>query len=108
DLFNLPAAWRASFDWVWEHTCFCAIQPAQRPVYVESVFEMLRPGGQLLAIFYLDPGNDSPDEGPPFEVSIAELDRLFLPKFTLVREWLPEHSYKGREGREWMRILARR
>jgi hypothetical protein len=93
---------------VWEHTCFCAIQPAQRPAYVEAVFEALRPGGQLLAMFYLDPGNDSPDEGPPFEVSIAELDRLFLPKFTLVREWLPEHSYKGREGREWMRILARR
>ena len=64
----------------------------------------LKPGGKLLAIFYLDPGNDSPDEGPPFEVSIVELDRLFFPRFTLEREWLPEHTYPGREGREWMRL----
>lgn len=108
DLFALPSSWQGSFDWVWEHTCFCAIQPAQRPAYVESVAGALRPGGHLLAIFYLDPGNDSPDEGPPFEVSVAELDRLFLPRFSLVREWPPEHAYAGREGREWMRIFTRR
>lgn len=108
DLFNLPASWRGSFDWVWEHTCFCAIQPAQRVAYVEAVAGALRPGGHLLAIFYLDPGNDSPDEGPPFEVSIAELDRLFLPHFTVAREWLPQRAYAGREGREWMRVLIRR
>jgi SAM-dependent methyltransferase len=108
DLFALPPFRRGSFDWVWEHTCFCAIQPAQRPAYVEAVAGALRPSGQLLAIFYLDPGNDSPEEGPPFEVSIAELDRLFLPHFSLVREWLPERTYAGREGREWMRLLVRR
>ena len=107
DLFALPSSWHGSFDWVWEHTCFCAIHPSQRAAYVEAVAGALRPGGRLLAIFYLDPGNDSPDEGPPFEVSIAELDRLFLPRFTLVREWLPQHAYAGREGREWMRVLTR-
>ncbi len=91
-----------------EHTCFCAIQPAQRPAYVEGVADAWRPGGHLFAIFYLDPGNDSPDEGPPFEVSIAELDRLFLPRFTLEREWLPQRAYPGREGREWMRVMLKR
>ena len=108
DLFDLPPALRGCFDWVWEHTCFCAIDPAQRAAYVAAVAGALRPGGHLLAVFYLDPGNDSPDEGPPFEVSIAELDRLFLPRFTLVREWLPARAYPGREGREWMRLLALR
>ncbi|MGB8169021.1 MAG: methyltransferase domain-containing protein [Chthoniobacteraceae bacterium] len=106
NLFDLPAALRGSFDWVWEHTCFCAIDPAMRPAYVEAVAGALRPGGHLLAIFYLDPGNTSPDEGPPFEVSIAELDRLFSPRFTLVKEWLPQRAYPGREGREWMRLLG--
>jgi len=105
DFFNLPAELRGAFDWVFEHTCFCAINPAQRPAYVASVAAALKPGGHYLAIFYLDPGNDSPDEGPPFEVSVAELDRLFSPRFTLVREWLPQRAYPGREGREWMRVM---
>jgi SAM-dependent methyltransferase len=105
DLFALPPHLRGAFAIVWEHTCFCAIDPAQRAAYVEAVHGALAPGGELLAVFYLDPGNDSPDEGPPFEVSLAELDRLFSPRFELLREWLPAHAYPGREGREWMRLL---
>jgi len=108
DLFALPAELRGAFDWVWEHTCFCAIDPAMRPAYVDAVHGALTRGGHLLAIFYLDPGNSSPGEGPPFEVSIAELDRLFLPRFELIREWLPAKAYPGREGREWMRVLRRK
>ena len=108
DLFALPAHLHGAFDWVWEHTCFCAIDPVMRPAYVEAVAGALRPKGKLLAIFYLDPGNDHPDEGPPFGVSIAELDALFLPRFSLEREWLPQRAYPGREGREWMRLMTRR
>jgi SAM-dependent methyltransferase len=106
NFFALPDDLRGTFDGVFEHTCFCAIDPSMRPAYVESVAGALKPGGQYLAVFYLDPGNDSPDEGPPFEVSLAELDRLFLPRFTLLREWLPVHAYLGREGKEWMRLMT--
>jgi hypothetical protein len=59
-------------------------------------------------VFYLDPGNSSPEDGPPFEVSLHELDRLFAPRFELREEWLPKHTYPGREGREWMRLLRLR
>ncbi len=108
DLFALPRHLRETYDWVWEHTCFCAIDPSQRAAYVAAVADALRPGGHLLAIFYLDPGYDDPNEGPPFEVSLAELDALFSPRFELLREWLPARAYPGREGREWMRLLKRR
>jgi SAM-dependent methyltransferase len=108
DLFNLPEEMRGAFDWVWEHTCFCAIDPSQRPAYVEAVASALKPGGHFLAVFYLDPGNESPDEGPPFEVCVAELNRLFDPRFLLIDEWLPQRTYPGREGREWMRLMRLR
>src|SRR5688572_2075018 len=36
DFFDLPAEFKGSFDMVWEHTCFCAIDPALRPAYVEA------------------------------------------------------------------------
>ena len=107
NLFALSPELVGAFDWVFEHTCFCAIDLSQRPAYVQGVHDALKPGGSLLAIFYLDPGNDSPDEGPPFEVSLAELDRLFLPRFELLKEWHPARTYPGREGREWMRLFRR-
>ena len=108
DLFALPAHMRGSWDFVLEHTCFCAINRSLRPAYVEAVAEALRPGGTLLAIFYLNPGWDNPDQGPPFGVSLEELDSLFLPRFTLEREWLPARAHPGREGAEWMRVLRKR
>ncbi len=108
DLFALPEHLRGAFDWVWEHTCFCAIEPARRPDYVAGVAAALRPGGHLLGIFYLDPGQDRRDCGPPFETSLMELDRLFLSRFDLVEEWSPRSSYPGREGREWMRLLRKK
>lgn len=108
DLFNLPTSLRNSFDWVWEHTCFCAIDPSMRPAYVEAVAGALKPSGQLLAMFYLDPGWDTPDQGPPFGVTKPELDAFFDSRFELQGEWLPAHAYPGREGREWVRLYRRR
>jgi SAM-dependent methyltransferase len=107
DLFALPAGMCGAFDWVFEHTCFCAIDPGRRGEYVRAVHAALRPGGRLLAIFYLDPGNDSPEEGPPFESTLGEIDRLFSPLFTLAREWPPASTYPHREGREWMQWLLK-
>jgi hypothetical protein len=63
DLFDLPPSFRASFHWIIEHTCFCAIDPAMRPAYARSVAAALSPGGHLLAIFYLNPATDHP---PPY------------------------------------------
>jgi len=106
NLFDLPAGLRGTFDWVWEHTLFCAIAPAGRPLYVHGTASALKPGGRLLAIFYLNPDND--EEGPPYGVTTAELDALFANAFVLDREWLPGKTYSGREGREWMRLLTKR
>ena len=105
DLFALPPSLRGAFDAVFEHTCFCAIQPDQRADYVSAVAAALVPGGLLFAVFYLDPGLDPGESGPPFGVTREELDALFGARFKMVREWSPPATYPGRESRETCRLL---
>lgn len=108
DLFALPRRLQGAFDWVFEHTCFCAIDPARRPDYARAVAEALRPGGHLFAIFYLNPEMDPGESGPPFSVTPEELDALFSPSFDLLLEWTPDVTFPGRESRERCRLMKKR
>lgn len=105
DLFHLPAGLRGSFDGVFEHTCFCAIDPARRHDYVEAVASALKPNGRLLAVFFTNPDNDG--NGPPFGCTRGEIDELFAPRFRQVREWGGAPTYAERQGRELLRLLER-
>jgi SAM-dependent methyltransferase len=97
DLFALPREWDSRFDWVVEHTCFCAIPPVRRADYVTAISRVLKPGGRYLAIFFLDPGIE---QGPPHGATREEIERLFSSSFELIDEWLPSAAFEGREGRE--------
>jgi SAM-dependent methyltransferase len=103
DLFALPAKFDHQFDWVFEHTCFCAIDPGRRNEYVATVVRLLKSGGRFLAIFFINPDHD--EEGPPYRVSAAELEEFFGAHFSVEREWVPKRTHPGREERELMRIL---
>jgi SAM-dependent methyltransferase len=105
DFFNLPAKLKRSFDWVVEHTCFCAIDPSQRPDYVLAASSALRTDGKIFGIFYLNPDVES---GPPFAVSKKELSDLFGPHFTVLEEWVPKAAFPGRENRELVRVMQKR
>jgi SAM-dependent methyltransferase len=109
DLFE--ADWRIGreFDTVWEHTCFCAIDPALRGAYAKAMAEILPPGGHLVGLFFLrpwDPGEK--EEGPPHAVTREEVEALFAPRFELRKDRVPERAYPGREGREWLAVFKRR
>ena len=106
DLFELPPKLNHKFDWVFEHTCFCAIDPSRRKNYVEAIVRLLKPNGKLLAIFFINPDHD--EDGPPYRVSTAELEGFFGEYFTVEREWVPARTHPGREQRELMRVLHRR
>ena len=84
------------FDYVFEHTLFCAIQPAERDAYVEGLLRWLKPGGTYLAVNYI-----VCDGEPPFPVDRAELWRRFTPHFHVIDQWVPR-SYHNRTGRELM------
>lgn len=83
------------FDWLFEHTLFCAIKPDRREDYVRAALRWLKPGGQFLAVHYLIPEED----GPPFGTTRDEVLHRFSPHFTLLEDWVPR-SYPNRVGLE--------
>ncbi len=93
----------ASLQGVVEHTCFCAIEPEQRPAYLQTVVELLAPGGWLLALFWCHgrPG------GPPYGSDAAELARALAQTGLVPALWQPaRNSAMGRQSQprdqEWL------
>ena len=85
------------YDWIFEHTLFCAIDPSRRSDYVTAVLRRLKSGGSYLAVNYLIPDTD----GPPFGTTLQELLDRFSPHLDLQSEWVPR-SYPNRTGLELM------
>jgi SAM-dependent methyltransferase len=104
DIFHPDPELQNRFDWVVEHTCFCAIRPEQRELYRKGVLSVLKAGGRMFAIFYLNP---EAEEGPPFRVGERELDLMFGGLFEEEARWTPSCAFPGREGREQVRVLRK-
>lgn len=108
DLFALPAEWAGSFDWVVEHTCLCALTPDLRQKYSQTVKALLRPGGRLAGIWFINPEMDPGEAGPPFGISVAELDALFpAGEWAVEEDAVPAEAYEGRHGRERLRVMRK-
>ncbi len=91
------------FDWLFEHTLFCAIQPSERDDYVRAAMRWLKPGGQYLAVNYFECGPD----GPPWPTTRVEQLERFSPHCELLANWMPR-TYPNREGKERMFWWRRR
>ena len=107
----LDPGWREgkSFSAIWEHTCYCAIDPSRRPDYALACADLIAPGGCLVGVFFLtphDPGEES--DGPPFNSTIPEIDARFEPWFVREHGWIPENAHPGREGKEWVAVFRRK
>jgi SAM-dependent methyltransferase len=105
DFFRPLPEMMDAFDWLVEHTCFCAIEPRRRPDYVRAAAAVLRVGGKIFGIFYLTPDVEA---GPPFAVSVDELGTLFGAQFAILENWIPTASFPGRESRERVLVLQKR
>jgi len=68
-------AWRPSdpFDLIYEQTFLCAIHPHDRAAYEAMAYQVLKPGGRLLALFM------QKDErgGPPYGCLIPAMQAVF-------------------------------
>ncbi|MBI3964070.1 MAG: methyltransferase domain-containing protein [Chloroflexi bacterium] len=104
DLFDLGRAYPGRFDYVVEHTCFSAIDPTRRPEYVAVVRDILRSGGELLAVFFAHPWPG----GPPFTTTAAEINDLFGADFDIQHLDVAQDSVEARRGYELTGTLRRR
>ena len=107
DLFNPPAELRGAFDVVLEHTCMSGLDPSLRGNYRRGIDLTLRPGGLLIGVWYINPDLDPGEEGPPFPFSVSALTALFAVGYEIVADYVPPVAFRGREGRERVRVLRR-
>lgn len=103
DIFDLHQ-YNGRFDYVLEHTCFCAIHPARRKTYEFIVRDLLKPTGKLIALWWL---LDRQGSGPPFSCSKSEIFDLFSDdfKFDIVHD--PTDSVAARKGQELFTLMSR-
>lgn len=103
DFFEMDEAdLEGPYDWVFEHTCFCAIPPAARSRYFAAVCRWLRPGGLLAGFFFT--GLEDDGRGPPWGVDAAALEALFEPAFESIAVDRSDPTFPGREGEETFRM----
>lgn len=62
-----------AFDAIYEQTCLCALNPEHWTAYEQQLFNWLRPGGKLFALFM----QTDRDGGPPFHCAMPEMHTLF-------------------------------
>jgi SAM-dependent methyltransferase len=98
DIFTLPSEFANQFDYVLEHTCYCAILPEQRAEYVEIVRAILRPGGELIALFWAHERAG----GPPFGTTQQELQARFASGFEISDWQRPTNSVAARQQEEYL------
>jgi len=106
NIFNISFKYHGLYDYVIEQTCFCAINPNRRKEYEEVVFQLLKPNGLLIGLWF--PLNKSKlDGGPPYGVSIEELGTLFSERWYKEMEEFPSDSIQTRKDREKLIVFKK-
>jgi len=93
-----------TFDYVLEHTCFCAIHPSRRRAYAEATRDLLKPRGKLIGLWWLVETKG----GPPFKVTREDVLKTFSEFFEIEAEFTPNDSVPDRQGKELFAVMNSR
>jgi SAM-dependent methyltransferase len=104
DLFDYSLGLYEEFDYVVEYVTYCAIEPSRRAEFAAMVPSLMRPSGRFIALFF--PLDERPG-GPPFAVSMDEVNRLFGKKLELISIEAPPRSVTPRKGKELLTVWRR-
>lgn len=98
-----------SFDFVFDHTFFCAINPELRSDWGKKMGEITRK--YLLTLIYPLP-RDSENQvadlstGPPFEVNFEAYDQVLKDSFECIKKWPSDSLPSSNEKRRGVEQLA--
>ncbi len=95
---------KGAYNLIIEQTFFCAIDPNLRSRYVAQMARLLKPGGKLVGVLFVDPFTG---EGPPFGGSIEEYKERFEEHFNIHTMEPCHNSIEPRSGREVFIILEK-
>jgi methyl halide transferase len=105
DVFSLHE-YAESFDYVLEHTCFCAIDPSRRNRYAYAVRDLLKPTGKLIALWWVFDRKGG--GGPPFAANKNEIYDNFSRFFNLDIAHVPKDSVEERKNTELFTLMSKR
>ncbi len=106
--FEFATTHAASFDFAWDYTFLCALDPELREQWQQTYQLLIRPGGLLATLIFPlgDPENSSGSAPHPLNFELVE--NLLRSEFELVSRSLPSSSHPGREGKEELALWKRR
>jgi hypothetical protein len=74
--FDLPSDKESKFQFIYDYTFMCALDPSLRLDWAKKMADLVAPGGELLTLIF--PICDKED-GPPFKVSLEVYRELLEP-----------------------------
>ena len=96
DLFEFANSTSKKFDLIFEHTCYCAINPIRRQELVKTWTRLLEEQGKLMAILFCMDQR----QGPPFGGSEWEYRKRLQKSFDFLFWGRWRKSLPRRQGRE--------
>lgn len=104
DFFLLDENYYNSFDYIYDYTTLCAIDPSRKNEYARKVFQLLKKGGKFIAILFPVERRES---GPPFGLDVVEIFQIFSQYLKLQFYSKSIESIKPRKGREVIQVYVK-
>ena len=96
------------FDFVWDYTFFCALDPDRRSDWGATMRRLVKPSGLLATLLFPFEDPISDRQGPPWPINTALVRGFVEEAFEEVETTEVEQSHSGREGRERLALWRRR
>ena len=106
DFFSYAPA--RGFDFVWDYTFFCALDPDQRSAWSQTMKRLVEPAGVLATLLFPFEDPISDRAGPPWPINTEMVRNYVEDAFEELDTAEVEHTHPGREGKERLALWRRR